>query len=240
MKNSTPPPTPTTHPIEQHPFGVFAFPDTQVLMMGTLPPTPDKWGMAFHYPNFYNDMWRIMGRVFFGDGEYFRAGQDKRFDADKIKAFLKTAKIGECPTVKTAIREHGNASDAHLTVVERVDLRAVLVDLPNVRWLLLTGGKACEVLFDAINAERADPTSPDFDPTAKPLKLLKTNQHITLTLFGRRLGIWRLPSSSRAYPLSLDKKVAAYRTAFLQAGLGTLITPHADVASHDSSKNNAT
>lgn len=215
--------TSAAHPIEAHPFGVFAFPDTQVLMMGTLPPTPDKWGMAFHYPNFYNDMWRIMGQVFFGDTAYFRAGQDKRFDADKIKAFLRAANIGECPTVKTAIRERGNASDAHLTVVERVDLRAVLADLPKVRWLLLTGGKACEVLFDVIHAERTDPTSPDFDPAAKPLKPLKTNQHITIDLFGRKLGIWRLPSSSRAYPLSLDKKVAAYRAAFEHAGLGALM-----------------
>ena len=121
--------------VEAHPFGNFFFADTKVLMMGTMPPTPDKWCMAFHYPNFYNDMWRIMGKVFFDDIDYFRVGEEKRFDAEKIKAFLQAYKIGECPSVTHVIREKGNAADEHLTVVATVDLGKVLAQLEQVKWI---------------------------------------------------------------------------------------------------------
>lgn len=205
--------------IEAHPFGNFFFEDTKVLMMGTMPPTSDKWSMAFHYPNFYNDMWRIMGKVFFDDTDYFRVGNEKRFDAEKIKAFLKTYQIGECPSVTHVIREKGNASDEHLTVVATVDLGEVLSRLPQVNWIFTTGGKATEVLIALINHNISDPDSPNFNPAQKPYKLPKTNQFIQITAFGRDFCLYRLPSTSRAYPQSLDKKVAAYRAFFELAGL---------------------
>ncbi|SUD98884.1 uracil-DNA glycosylase family protein [Psychrobacter phenylpyruvicus] len=50
--------------VESHPFGPVLPSNATIMMMGTFPPTEDKWGMPFHYPNFYNDMWRIYGRVF--------------------------------------------------------------------------------------------------------------------------------------------------------------------------------
>ena len=56
--------------VETHPFGPVLPPNATVMMMGTFPPTADKWAMRFHYPNFYNDMWRIYGSVFFDDIDY--------------------------------------------------------------------------------------------------------------------------------------------------------------------------
>ena len=44
-----------------------------------------------------------------------------------------------------AIREHGNASDKFLKVIETVDLAAVLAQMPECRHLCTTGGKATEV-----------------------------------------------------------------------------------------------
>lgn len=183
-------------------------------MMGTMPPTQDKWCMPFHYPNFYNDMWRIFGLVFFDDADYFRIGDEKRFDHHRIKAFLFEHRIGECPSVMEVIREKGNASDDHLTVVKTVDLAAILPQVPEVRWIFTTGGKATEVLLDLINQELAR-----HGTTSKPLKLLKTNEYLTVHVFGRELSIYRLPSSSRAYPMSLANKAAAYRKFFELAGL---------------------
>lgn len=206
-------------PIETHPFGNFFDRDTRVLMMGTMPPPRDKWCMNFHYPNFYNDMWRIMGRVFFDDSDYFRVADEKRFDAEKIKAFLRHYHIGECPSVTQVIREKGNAADEHLTVVATTDLAKVLPQVPQVNWLFTTGGKATEVLIGLINADHQNPDSPSFCPDSKPLKLPKTNQAIHVTAFGRELGIYRLPSTSRAYPLRLEDKVAAYRQFFELAGI---------------------
>lgn len=198
--------------VEPHPFAPVLPPHATALMMGTMPPTPDKWCMAFHYPNFYNDMWRIYGKVFFDDVDYFRIGDEKRFDADKIQAFLIKKGIGELPSVTHVIREKGNASDAHLTVVRRVDLASVLAKLPHVKWLFTTGGKATDVLMELVNEYLSANQQ-------KPLKSPKTNQMLNVSIFGRHLTIYRLPSSSRAYPMSLDNKVSAYRQFFELAGL---------------------
>lgn len=59
-----------------------------MMLMGTFPPPPDKWCIAFHYPNFKNNMWRVYGLVFFDDATYFQAASENVFDAKKIKTFL--------------------------------------------------------------------------------------------------------------------------------------------------------
>lgn len=204
----------TTPQVECHPFAPVLPSHATVLMMGTMPPTPDKWCMPFHYPNFYNDMWRIYGRVFFNDADYFRLGTQKAFDHHKIIDFLHEKGIGELPSVTKIIRENGNASDDNLTVVETVDLKQALPSVPDVKWLFTTGGKATEILLSIINNDLTTQ-----QPPQKPYKLPKTNGKLQVHFAGRDLGIYRLPSSSRAYPMSLDKKVSAYRTFFEMVGL---------------------
>ena len=201
---------PRAKPIETHPFAPVLTPNADVLMMGTFPPTSDKWGMTFHYPNFNNDMWRIYGAVFFDDKAHFRAMDEqgepqKGFDADKICAFMSERGIASCPTVKRAIREQGNASDKFLTVVETVNLGEVLEQLPNLYAIFTTGGKATEVLLDML-------------PEDERPKLPKTNATIDYDFAGRHLTLTRLPSTSRAYPLKFEKKVEAYRAFFERVG----------------------
>ena len=202
--------------VETHPFPPVLPPDATVMMMGTFPPTSDKWAMSFHYPNFYNDMWRIYGRVFFDDADYFRVGDEKRFDPERIRDFMFERGIASCPTVKQAIRETGNASDKNLTVVTPVDLDSILIQVPKVETLFTTGGKATEVLLNLLN-----------EPPAKS-KYPKTNQSMNYPYEWQNtdnqkadvnsLTLYRLPSTSRAYPLSLDKKVAAYKAFFEKMG----------------------
>ena len=202
--------------VETHPFPPVLPPDATVMMMGTFPPTSDKWAMSFHYPNFYNDMWRIYGRVFFDDADYFRVGDEKRFDPERIRDFMFERGIASCPTVKQAIRETGNASDKNLTVVTPVDLDSILIQVPKVETLFTTGGKATEVLLNLLN-----------EPPAKS-KYPKTNQSMNYPYEWQNtdnqkadvnsLTLYRLPSTSRAYPLSLDKKVAAYKDFFKKIG----------------------
>ena len=202
--------------IETHPFPPVLPPNATVMMMGTFPPTSDKWAMSFHYPNFYNDMWRIYGRVFFDDADYFRVGDEKRFDPERIRDFMFERGIASCPTVKQAIRETGNASDKNLTVVTSVDLDSILIQVPKVETLFTTGGKATEVLLNLLN-----------EPPAKS-KYPKTNQSMNYPYEWQNtdnqkadvnsLTLYRLPSTSRAYPLSLDKKVAAYKAFFKKIG----------------------
>ncbi|MGQ0286005.1 DNA glycosylase [Pasteurellaceae bacterium 22721_9_1] len=190
--------------IEIHPFEPILPRKAKVMMMGTFPPPPDKWSMNFYYPNFQNDMWRIYGLVFFNDKQYFQVEGEKRFDAERIRAFLYDKAIASCPAVWKAIREQGNASDKFLKIVEPIDLAWVLEQVPECEWIFTTGGKATEALFHL---------------TPEKLKEPKTNEFIDFPFADRTLKLYRVPSSSRAYPLSLEKKAAAYRQFFQLAGV---------------------
>ncbi|MEN2752378.1 DNA glycosylase [Psychrobacter sp. FBL11] len=205
-------------PIETHPFEPVLPPNATVMMMGTFPPTADKWAMRFHYPNFYNDMWRIYGGVFFDDVNYFRVGDEKRFDPERIRNFLFERGIASCPTVKQAIRETGNASDKNLTVVTPVNLDDILPRVPKVQALFTTGGKATEVLIDLLDSSLPKSKHPKTNQSmAYPYKGQSEDSDLTATSVDD-LTLYRLPSTSRAYPLALNKKIAAYKAFFEKVG----------------------
>lgn len=204
--------------VETHPFPPVLPPDATVMMMGTFPPTADKWAMRFHYPNFYNDMWRIYGRVFFDDADHFRVGNEKCFDPERIRAFLFERGIASCPTVKQAIRETGNASDKNLTVVTPVDLEDILPQVPKVTALFTTGGKATEVLLNLLESPPIKARYPKTNQSIDyPYQWHNTKQGQTVEQVNE-LTLYRLPSTSRAYPLALDKKVEAYKVFFKKMG----------------------
>ena len=190
--------------IETRPFPPFLPKKATVMMMGTFPPAAEKRAMEFHYPNFQNDMWRVYGLIFFNDKDHFRKGDEKAFDPERIKAFLDQKGIASCPTVYKAIRGHGNASDAFLEVVEPVNLKDILGQVPDVAHICTTGGKATEILLGLL---------------PEKVKLPKTNETINFVYNGRQLSLTRLPSTSRAYPLSLVKKAEAYKDFFKTCGL---------------------
>ncbi len=193
------------HEIELRPFPPFLPPNATVLMMGSFPPAAEKRAMEFHYPNFQNDMWRVYGLVFFGDAMHFQRVGEKAFDAEKIKAFLTERGIGSCPGVRRAIRTHGNASDAYLKVVETVELPEILEKIPRCRRICTTGGKATEILLALLETE-------------VKAKDFKTGMTIAARCGDRDLLVTRLPSTSRAYPMKLEKKAEAYRKFFVEAG----------------------
>ena len=193
------------HEIELRPFPPFLPPHATVLMMGSFPPAAEKRAMEFHYPNFQNDMWRVYGLVFFGDAMHFQRGEEKAFDAEKIKAFLTERGIGSCPGVRRAIRGHGNASDAYLKVVETVELPEILEKIPQCRRICTTGGKATEILFALLETE-------------VKAKDVRTGATVSARCGERDLLVTRLPSTSRAYAMKLEKKAEAYRKFFVEAG----------------------
>lgn len=81
-------------PIEQHPLGFFLPCHTAVMMLGSFPPPKERWSMDFYYPNFQNDMWRILGIVFYGDKDYFVVPSRRCFNVEKVKAFCSEKGIG--------------------------------------------------------------------------------------------------------------------------------------------------
>lgn len=74
-------------PIESHPLQPFLPSNAKVLLLGSFPPPNYRWSMPFFYPNYQNDMWRIMGILFFDDKDYFSLVEQRRFDYRKVVDF---------------------------------------------------------------------------------------------------------------------------------------------------------
>lgn len=183
--------------IETHPLAPFTPPNSQVLILGSFPPPQTRWKMPFYYPNFNNDFWRIMGLVFFDDKNHFINTADKSFYQDRIEQFLNCTGIAISDTAYQIKRLQNNASDKFLEVITPMDIAGILDKLPNCISIITTGEKATQILCDTYAA-----TAP------------KVGQSVDLKIGQKPITLYRLPSSSRAYPLSLDKKAAAYRLVF--------------------------
>ena len=84
----TPTDSPTPVPTEEHPLQPFLPPHARLLMLGSFPPQKIRWCMDFYYPNFINDMWRIMGYIFHGDRNWFVDERAKCFKKAMIVEFL--------------------------------------------------------------------------------------------------------------------------------------------------------
>ena len=160
--------------------------------------------MDFYYPNFINDHWRIEGQIFFGDKNHFVDLEAKRFKIDEIVAFCQEKGLAFFDTSTAIRRLQDNASDKFLEVVEPTDISALLSQLPHLRAIVTTGEKATETICASLGIS----------------SIPKVNTFVTTPLVpGRGAGgevllLYRLPSSSRAYPLSFDKKVEAYQKMF--------------------------
>ena len=160
--------------------------------------------MDFYYPNFQNDMWRIFGLVFFADKDYFVAAGGKAFKEGLIRDFLHEKGIAISDTAYQVVRLQGNASDKFLQIVTPLDLAALLAPMPHCDVVMTTGELATDTLLSLMPSE-----------TAKPA----IGAYSEAEFAARRLRLYRLPSSSRAYPLPLAEKAAAYARFFREIGL---------------------
>ena len=82
--------------------------------------------MDFFYPNLQNDMWRIVGLIFFQDKEHFLNPEKKVFDKDRIIEFLNDKGIALYDTASAIRRLQDNASDKFLEVIEQTDISLLL------------------------------------------------------------------------------------------------------------------
>ena len=188
--------------IEYHPLIPFLPKNAKVLFLGSFPPQRKRWCMDFFYPNWINDHWRIEGQVFFGDKNYFVNLEAKCFKLNEIAQFCEEKGIAFFDTSKAVRRLKDNASDKFLEVVEPTDIPALLARLPLCRAIVTTGEKATETICASLNIPEVPKVNAFVDvPNA-------------YNADGTALLLWRLPSSSRAYPLSFDKKVEAYKQMF--------------------------
>lgn len=184
-------------PVERHPWPPYVPDGATVLFLGTFPPKPERWSMPFFYPNKINDFWRIMGLIFMNDRDALWDAGGGRFDLDAIKALLEHEGIALWDTAMAVRRLRDNASDKFLEIVEPVDLASLLDAHPSITCIVATGEKAAGVV-----AQQAGVDTPSIGVP------------VDCVIGGHGVTFWRMPSTSRAYPLALEKKAAAYRLVF--------------------------
>lgn len=183
--------------VEHHPLEPFLPARAHVLMLGSFPPPRKRWSMDFYYPNWNNDMWRLVGLLFFGDKDYFVVPCQKAFCKERLVAFLQEKGIALFDTASAVRRLQGNASDKFLEIVRPTDVKALLRRLPLCRAVVTTGEKATDILCEQFSV-------------GKP----KVGDFVETVFEERPLRLYRMPSSSRAYPLALEKKAAVYRVMY--------------------------
>lgn len=188
--------------IERHPLKPFLPDNARILLLGSFPPDKKRWSMDFFYPNCQNDMWRIMGLVFFDDKNHFVTADNKHFDKDKIIDFCSFQGIAVFDVAVSVRRMKGNASDAFLEIVEKTDLEALLASLPQCRTVAATGRKAAETVAASLSCDKPE-----------------IGRNSSFTLNGCKYAFYRMPSSSRAYPLRIEQKASVYKNMLIETGL---------------------
>lgn len=187
---------------ELHPLEPFLPGNARILMLGSFPPKRIRWSMEFFYPNLQNDMWRIVGYLATGDKQHFLLPGGRRFDRSRIEAFCRERGIALYDTAVEVVRLKDNASDNFLQVVREVDLAALLARIPACRAIVTTGQKATDTLRALTGCD-----SP------------AVGESVAVRYAGRDLRLWRMPSSSRAYPRPVEWKAEFYRRVFVENGI---------------------
>ena len=181
-------------PVERHPLEPFLPKNARLLMLGSFPPPHKRWCMEFFYPNRTNMMWEIFGEVFFNDSQRLVDAENKTFKIKEIQELLNEKGIAIFDTASAVRRLSGNASDKDLQIVEKTDIPALLERIPLCHDIVCTGQKSFSVLTEDYGVE-----------------MPQMGTYNEFNINGRPMRLWRMPSSSRAYPMPLKEKAAYYK-----------------------------
>lgn len=194
-------------PQEFHPLAPFLPEDARLLMCGTFPPKQNRWSMDFYYPNFINDMWRIFGLIYFDNKDSLVDQERKTFKLEEIKRLLTGKRIALSDTGKEVVRIKDNASDKWLRIDTPIDLVWTFSHLPHCDYLATTGEKAAGIV-----ASLTHTVTPKVGESCEcRLTMYDGNERV--------FHHWRMPSSSRAYPMKLEIKAGYYRKMLENIGL---------------------
>ena len=185
--------------IEYHPLKPFLPNEAKLLMLGSFPPKRNRWSMEFYYPNFQNDMWRIMGYLFYGDKYFFVNEDSQSFCREKIVDFCTEKGIALFDAAYAVRRLNDNASDKFLEVCSVTDIQMLLSEIPYCKAIVTTGQKATDIIVGVMKC-----VGP------------KVGEKINLIYNDRPMILYRMPSSSRAYPMAIDKKAVFYQKMFCE------------------------
>ena len=188
--------------IEEHPLQPFLPANGKVLFLGSFPPPKVRWSMEWFYPNWINDFWRIQGLLHFNDKSYFEVKGEKRFDKERIVSFCEEMGMAFFDTARKVCRLKDNASDNFLEILEPTDVFALLEQMPSCSVVVTTGGKASEEICGYFCSQGVKVDIP------------KVGESVSINSDRWNGTWWRMPSSSRAYPMKLEKKAEYYKRLF--------------------------
>lgn len=154
--------------------------------------------MEFFYPNWLNDFWRIMGLIFLEDRHALEKKGAKKFDQEKIIRFAEENGLAFYDTARKVCRTKDNASDQFLEIQEQTNVNELLSQLPTCTQVVTTGGKASEQLLGQTDAEG----------------IPSVGSYTICNIGNREIRWWRMPSTSRAYPMKITKKAEYYQQIF--------------------------
>ncbi len=189
--------------IETHPLEPFLPEDARILFLGSFPPPKAKWSMEFFYPNWINDFWRIIGLIYFGTKTAFETQGLRKFDKEKIVKFCVEKGFAFYDSAVKVCRLKDNASDNFLEILEPTDIPALLRKIPHCKAIVTTGGKSSEELASILDAG----------------SIPAIGESISVLVDGREVLWYRVPSSSRAFPMKIDQKADHYRLVLTSIGL---------------------
>lgn len=178
---------------EQHPLPPFLPEKARLLMLGSFPPQRKRWSMDFFYPNLQNDMWRIFGVIYFKNKDHFLKESKKAFDKERLVEFLLRKGIALYDTATSIRRLQDNASDKFLEIVQPTNVAHLLHRLPQCQAIVTTGQKATDTFREQFSIEEP-----------------KVGNYSEFPFESRVLRLYRMPSSSRAYPKPLEQKAVFY------------------------------
>lgn len=189
--------------IEDHPLEPFLPANGKILFLGSFPPPISRWSMEFFYPNPQNDFWRIQGLIHTGDTGLLLTENKKGFDCGKVQEFCREKGLGFFDTASRVCRLKGNASDEFLLILRPADICGMLAEMPLCRTIVTTGGKSSEEFLEIIAKE-------GISGVAAP----SVGEYTDIRIDGRAIRWWRMPSTSRAYPMKLEKKAGYYSKVY--------------------------
>ena len=140
--------------------------------------------------------------IHYEDKDHFCISGQKRFDETAIRAFCEEAGLAFYDTACAVRRLKDNASDACLEVVAQTDVKALLQQIPNCVAVIATGQKSAEIVAGQFGCG----IPPVGSYTECLIETAAEGSHI--------IRFWRMPSTSRAYPLPIQKKAELYRRLF--------------------------
>ncbi|MBQ5843471.1 MAG: uracil-DNA glycosylase family protein [Alistipes sp.] len=187
---------------ERHPLKPFLPKGARILILGSFPPKIERWSMEWFYPNWINDMWRIVGYIFFADKRYFEVKADRSFNKNRIIDFCTNRGIALYDTASEIRRLKDNASDKFLEIVVPTNICQLLSDIIDCKAVITTGQKAAEEVAKQFCCP-----------------IPQVGEFIEVTVLNRTIRFWRMPSTSRAYPLSIEKKAEFYHRMFLSEAI---------------------